>query len=438
LPSYLDTGIQNQIASNLQSDQQQEAADDNLTNIKSPSVTYNNADLQSAGNSAGNAAASTAASGGVSALLKALGIGGASAATIAGLSGLLSAIGQYKQNSAYAPTFNPPALFGGAAGTAVGSQASGTSTGFGPAGGYNWQNYQGATASTPGLGYAPRTQVNPNIPNYYTYGQGPQATFFSSGTPVVGTQPTSQIGAVSQNPVSSKRGGRVMKKAIGGFTAPLQTGLPPQGNPVPTMQLPARPAVPQLPQRQMGPPATATGSMGMPSNTPFAGLAPGGMSGGMPNTGMSAPNTGMLPPRPQNPGLPPMSRMATGGSTMPSAPILSSNGAGLKQVAMPRQVTTPSRLPPAQNVQRDGMASGRHVKGPGDGTSDSIPARLATGEYVMDAQTVSMAGNGDNSAGAKAFDKMRENIRKHKGAALAKGKMAPDAKPLEKYMGGKS
>jgi hypothetical protein len=416
-PAYAPVSInlQDQIASNLQSDVAQEASD-NLGSIKAPSVTYSNDALQSAGNSAGNAAASTAASGGVSALLKALGITGASAAAINGISGLLSALGQYKQNAAYAPTFNPPALFGGAAGTAVGSQTSGTSTGYGPPGGYNWKNYQGVTASTPGLGYAPRTQVNPNIPNYYTYGQGPEATFFSSGTPVVGTPPTSQIGAVSQNPVSSKRGGRVMKKAIGGFTAPLQRpGLPPQGN----QAIPIRPpTVPQLPQRQMTPPATATGSMGMP------------------NTGMSAPNTGMLPPRPQNPGLPPMSRMATGGST--PAPVLSSNGPNLKQVAMPRQVTTPSRLPPAQNVQRDGMASGRHVKGPGDGTSDSIPARLATGEYVMDAQTVSMAGNGDNSAGAKAFDKMRENIRKHKGAALAKGKMAPDAKPLEKYMGGKS
>lgn len=79
----------------------------------------------------------------------------------------------------------------------------------------------------------------------------------------------------------------------------------------------------------------------------------------------------------------------------------------------------------------------RHVKGPGDGTSDSIPARLANGEYVIDAQTVSMLGNGDNGSGAKQLDAFRENIRKHKGAALAKGKMAPDIHHnLMKYMGG--
>jgi hypothetical protein len=78
----------------------------------------------------------------------------------------------------------------------------------------------------------------------------------------------------------------------------------------------------------------------------------------------------------------------------------------------------------------------RHVTGPGDGTSDSIPARLANGEYVIDAQAVSMLGNGDNSAGAKRLDDFRKNLRAHKGAALAKGRMAPNAKPLHKYMGG--
>jgi hypothetical protein len=81
-------------------------------------------------------------------------------------------------------------------------------------------------------------------------------------------------------------------------------------------------------------------------------------------------------------------------------------------------------------------AMSRHVQGPGDGTSDSIPARLANGEYVMDAQTVSMLGNGDNGSGAKRLDEFRQNIRKHKGQALARGKMAPDAKPVERYMGG--
>jgi len=101
---------------------------------------------------------------------------------------------------------------------------------------------------------------------------------------------------------------------------------------------------------------------------------------------------------------------------------------------LPPRTGTPG-LPPMGKPMMASGGESRHVQGPGDGTSDSIPARLANGEYVMDAQTVSMAGNGDNGAGAKALDKFRENLRQHKGKALAKGKMAPDThKDLMKYL----
>lgn len=66
--------------------------------------------------------------------------------------------------------------------------------------------------------------------------------------------------------------------------------------------------------------------------------------------------------------------------------------------------------------------------GSGDGRSDHVDARLSPGEYVMDAESVSMLGNGDNDAGARKLDKMRQSIRKQKGKALAKGKFSPDAK----------
>lgn len=69
----------------------------------------------------------------------------------------------------------------------------------------------------------------------------------------------------------------------------------------------------------------------------------------------------------------------------------------------------------------------RHVKGPGDGRQDQINARLSNDEYVMDAESVAMLGNGSADAGAKKLDRMRENIRKHKGKKLAKGKISPDA-----------
>jgi len=81
-------------------------------------------------------------------------------------------------------------------------------------------------------------------------------------------------------------------------------------------------------------------------------------------------------------------------------------------------------------------AQGTYVKGGGTGTSDSIPAKLSDGEYVMDAQTVSMLGDGSSDAGAKKLDQMREAIRKHKGGALSQGKFAPNAKAPLSYIRG--
>ena len=81
-------------------------------------------------------------------------------------------------------------------------------------------------------------------------------------------------------------------------------------------------------------------------------------------------------------------------------------------------------------------AHGRYVQGGGTGTSDSIPAKLSDGEYVIDAQTVSMLGNGSSDAGAKKLDEMRHMIRKQKGGTLSKGKFAPDAKSPLSYMKG--
>ena len=76
------------------------------------------------------------------------------------------------------------------------------------------------------------------------------------------------------------------------------------------------------------------------------------------------------------------------------------------------------------------------VSGPGDGRSDDIPAQLSDGEYVFDAETVALLGNGSTKAGAKRLDDFRVNIRKHKGRKLARGKFSHDAKPPERYMRG--
>ncbi len=76
------------------------------------------------------------------------------------------------------------------------------------------------------------------------------------------------------------------------------------------------------------------------------------------------------------------------------------------------------------------------VRGPGTGRSDDIDARLSDGEYVWDAETVALLGDGSTEAGAAALDRAREEIRRHKGQALAKGKFSPAAKsPLDYILG---
>jgi hypothetical protein len=74
-----------------------------------------------------------------------------------------------------------------------------------------------------------------------------------------------------------------------------------------------------------------------------------------------------------------------------------------------------------------GSMKNRYVKGKGDGTSDSIPAMLANGEFVIPADVVSSLGNGSNDAGATILDEFLKTIRKHKRAADVK-KLPPDSK----------
>jgi hypothetical protein len=70
-------------------------------------------------------------------------------------------------------------------------------------------------------------------------------------------------------------------------------------------------------------------------------------------------------------------------------------------------------------------AAGRYLQGPGDGTSDSIPAtignaqpaRLADGEFVIDARTVSEIGNGSSNAGAKKLYAMMERVHRERKRA---------------------
>lgn len=73
--------------------------------------------------------------------------------------------------------------------------------------------------------------------------------------------------------------------------------------------------------------------------------------------------------------------------------------------------------------------TGHYVKGKGDGQSDDIPAMLADGEYVFDADTVAQLGNGSSDAGAKLLDHFRESLREHKRSAPS-DKIPHKANPL--------
>ena len=83
------------------------------------------------------------------------------------------------------------------------------------------------------------------------------------------------------------------------------------------------------------------------------------------------------------------------------------------------------------------LAGGRFLQGPGDGTSDSIPAviadkqpaRLADGEFVVDARTVSELGNGSSKAGAKKLYTMMDRVH----AARKKAGRGKDSK-AERFM----
>jgi hypothetical protein len=84
---------------------------------------------------------------------------------------------------------------------------------------------------------------------------------------------------------------------------------------------------------------------------------------------------------------------------------------------------------------RQDYREGAYVQGEGDGQSDDIPAMLADGEYVIDAETVAQLGNGSNKAGAKMLDDFRENIRAHKRSAPTH-KIPPKSKSPLAYLKG--
>ena len=176
---------------------------------------------------------------------------------------------------------------------------------------------------------------------------------------------------------------------------------------------------------------------------------------GMPKQGSAMPTQGGLMPT-QGPAMP------TQGPAMPtqapfsSSPTFRFSGANnplLSGLSMtPRQPytlaeggsphgnanipVTEGHNPNVPIIQgRQDYREGAYVQGEGDGQSDDIPAMLADGEYVIDAETVAQLGNGSNKAGAKMLDTFRKNIRAHKRSAPTH-KIPPKSKSPLAYLKG--
>jgi hypothetical protein len=117
------------------------------------------------------------------------------------------------------------------------------------------------------------------------------------------------------------------------------------------------------------------------------------------------------------------------------SPLMAASGGSIKK---PQKLAMGGMLSPEESEEPDGQhipefitgATGFYVKGRGDGQSDDIPAMLADGEYVFDADTVAQLGNGSSDAGAKFLDSFRHAVREHKRSAPV-DKIPPKASPLQ-------
>lgn len=156
---------------------------------------------------------------------------------------------------------------------------------------------------------------------------------------------------------------------------------------------------------------------------------PAGMGG--PQTGRPMPPQGgrppMMPPQggPQGglqQGMPPQQRQRPPMPQRPRDPKMA-----YYQYGNPPQARAMGGLSQVQSMKIGGGADGR---------SDDVNAVLSDGEYVMDAETVAMLGNGSSKAGAAQLDQMRANLRKQKGQALSRGQISPDARSPLSYLKG--
>jgi hypothetical protein len=143
---------------------------------------------------------------------------------------------------------------------------------------------------------------------------------------------------------------------------------------------------------------------------------------GMPPQGMQQPMAGQqqqaMQQMPQ-PAQQPASYYTYGNPVNPSDMLQ-----GMAHGGLPTQMNQP------MTEGRNDYRAGSRVTGAGDGQSDDIPAMLADGEYVFDADTVAQLGNGSTKAGSDLLDKFREELRSHKRSAPVNKIPPPSKSPL--------
>ena len=183
---------------------------------------------------------------------------------------------------------------------------------------------------------------------------------------------------------------------------------------------------------------------------PAQAMADGGLAGSYYTFGKAVdPLQNLTNPRPMAPqmgGLQASAPMPPQASAM--APQQAPMQMNPQQAQMPQMPRMPQQAQMPPGMKRGGLPAmsdvpmvegrldfrkGAPVHGPGDGQSDDIPAMLADGEYVFDAETVAQIGNGSTKAGAQALDQFRKNIRKHKRSAPL-DKIPPKTKALTSYL----
>jgi hypothetical protein len=274
-----------------------------------------------------------------------------------------------------------------------------TDFGIGPAKYVTYDEY-GTPEAMPEL-YGNELYQNLNAPGFNEVNPGDYAKMDAQNAGAYDQPPADVAGDGYDEYGEPMAEGGQPQGGLGGMQTYYTFGTP--VDPVQNLYNP-QPAQQQAPQGM--PPQAAQNQQQMAMSQPVQAL-PTGMPQGAPqgqNMGMGKP-----PMQQQNP-------MQTGPQ-------------GLKSGGLPAWSNVPI------TAGRLNFRDGAPVHGAGDGQSDDIPAMLADGEYVIDAETVAQIGNGSTKAGAQALDKFRENIRAHKRSAPVH-KIPPKTKALTSYLRG--